>query len=213
MTSSPRPIPRKLPSQARSRQTVERILDATARILIADGYNAASTNRIAADAGLSPGSIYQYFPNKDAIVLATVERMTEELAEPLIDALRLPPPGAETTRDAVEHTLSVLLDAMEQRRQLVHVIVEQLPRLGGSPALLSFERRVRDLATGYLAGLTQGAAQHQTAPSVWIAVQCVEQLTMRYVLEQPPIPREQFITELRRLITRYAAGSLRTRVP
>ena len=90
--------------------------------------------------------------------------------------------------------LYALLDAMEQRRQLVRVIVEQLPRLGGSQALLAFERRVRDIATGYLTGLTQGAAQQQTAASVWIAVQCVEQLTIRYVLEQPPIPREQFIT-------------------
>ena len=204
----PRPQPRKSPAQERSRRTVARILDAAARILIADGYAAASTNAIAAEAGLSPGSVYQYFPNKDAIVVATIERMTDAMADDLIATMRFPGPGDRDPRQAVETVLYALLDAMEQRRQLVHVIVEQLPRLGGSPALQSFERRVRDLATGYLTGLTQGATQH--AASVWIAVQCVEQLTIRYVLEQPPIPREQFITELRRLVTRYTAGSLAT---
>lgn len=208
MTTSNRPLPRKLPSQARSRVTVERILDATARILIADGYSGASTNRIAAAAGVSPGSVYQYFPNKDAIVIATVERITDAMADRVISTLRLSDPDDGRTREAVEGVLSALLDAMEQHRQLVHVIVEQLPRLGGSPALEAFERRVRDLATGYLAGLTQAAAANQTAASAWVAVQAVEQLTIRYVLEQPPIPRAQFITELRRLVTRYTAGSL-----
>jgi AcrR family transcriptional regulator len=203
-----RPLPRKLPSQARSRETVERILDATARILIADGYAAASTNRIAAEAGVSPGSVYQYFPNKDAIVLATVERMTNQLADEMIEQLRLPQGADRNPRRAVEAVLSALLDAMEQRRELVHVVVEQLPRLGGSPALQAFERRVRDLATGYLAGFAQGAGGAPTAASAWMTVQCVEQLTIRYVIEQPPIPREEFIKELRRLVTRYTAGAL-----
>jgi AcrR family transcriptional regulator len=207
MPAPTRPLPRKMPTQARARATVERILDATARILIADGYVAASTNRIAAEAGVSPGSVYQYFPNKDAIVLSSVERMTDQLADGLIEQLRLPQAGGDT-RQAVERVLGALLDAMEQHRELVHVIVEQLPRLGGSPALQAFERRVRDLATGYLVGLAQGASAQQTAASAWISVQCVEQLTIRYVLERPPIARQQFLTELRRLVTRYAAGSL-----
>jgi AcrR family transcriptional regulator len=140
-------------------------------------------------------------------VLATVERMTDQLADQLIEQLQLSESPAGDPRQAVEAVLSALLDAMEQRRELVHVIVEQLPGLGGSPALQAFERRVRDLATGYLAGLTQGTGQ-ASAASAWITVQCVEQLTIRYVLEQPPIPREQFVTELRRLVTRYTAGSL-----
>jgi AcrR family transcriptional regulator len=63
MSGAARPLPRKLPAQPRSRETVQRILEATARVLIADGYDAASTNRIAAEAGVSPGSVYQYFPN------------------------------------------------------------------------------------------------------------------------------------------------------
>ncbi len=61
---------RKRPRQQRSRATVEAICVAAARVLASDGYARASTNRIAEVAGVSVGSLYQYFPNKDALVLA-----------------------------------------------------------------------------------------------------------------------------------------------
>jgi AcrR family transcriptional regulator len=55
-------------SQRRSRFTVDALLDATARILVKDGFDRASTNKIAAKAGVSVGSLYQYFPSKEAVV-------------------------------------------------------------------------------------------------------------------------------------------------
>jgi AcrR family transcriptional regulator len=72
-----RPIPtnpRKSASQKRSRVTVDTLLEATARVLVKQGYDRASTNRIAATAGVSIGSLYQYFPNKEALVAALVAR-------------------------------------------------------------------------------------------------------------------------------------------
>ena len=202
---SARPIPRKLPRQERSRRTYERILDAAARVLVAHGYDGASTVRIAAEAGVSPGSLYQYFPNKDAIVLATVERMTGRTSRRVIAAMN--EVGAAEPREAIDHVLNALLDALEQERELVRVTVEQLPRLGGSALVSGFEHRVSDLATGYLTGLTRGIDPQRTATTVWIAVQCVEQLSTRYVLDRPPIPRETFVTELRRLVLGYAAAA------
>ena len=68
--------PRKQPRQHRSRQTRQRILDAAARVFADHGYAAGTTNRIAERAGLSIGSLYQYFPNKDVIL---VELMTAHL--------------------------------------------------------------------------------------------------------------------------------------
>ena len=70
MTSSPR----KSPSQERSRHTVERILDAATRVFHERGYAGATTNDIADEAGLSIGSLYQYFPNKDALLVALTQR-------------------------------------------------------------------------------------------------------------------------------------------
>ena len=59
---------------------VDRILEAAARVLIAYGYDGASTNRIARAAGVSPGSLYQYFSDKDAITSAVVDRLAEEIS-------------------------------------------------------------------------------------------------------------------------------------
>src|SRR3569623_1094019 len=67
-------MPRKYASQERSRATVAALVEATARILVAEGFDRASTNRIAEVAGVSIGSLYQYFPGKEALVLAVAER-------------------------------------------------------------------------------------------------------------------------------------------
>jgi AcrR family transcriptional regulator len=66
--------PRKEPRQSRARATVDAILFAAAHILKIEGFAHATTNRIAEKAGVSVGSLYQYFPNKEAIVAALRER-------------------------------------------------------------------------------------------------------------------------------------------
>jgi AcrR family transcriptional regulator len=195
--------PRKSPSQKRSRETVARIIEAAARILIADGYEGASTNRIAAEAGISPGSLYQYFPGKDAIIVATVEGLTERMADQMVAAVAAA--DDERIEDSVHSIISALVAAMDHDRELVRVIVEQLPRLGGSAQLPAFERRISDLATGYLTAVARGVDRRRVAMTVWIAVQTVEQLTIRYVLDRPPIGRDEFARELERLVLGYTA--------
>jgi AcrR family transcriptional regulator len=73
--------PRKLPQQARSQTTVEALLEAAAQVFERHGYAAGTTNRIAERAGVSIGSLYQYFPNKDAILVALVhQHLAESMA-------------------------------------------------------------------------------------------------------------------------------------
>ena len=66
--------PRKKPGQGRSRVTVEAIVEAAARLFVRDGYANTTTNRIAELAGVSVGSLYEYFPNKASILLALLQR-------------------------------------------------------------------------------------------------------------------------------------------
>ncbi len=73
------PRARRKPKQLRARQTVQAVLDAVIRILKREGSAAATTNRIAEVAGVSIGSVYQYFPDKRAIYAALHQRHMEEI--------------------------------------------------------------------------------------------------------------------------------------
>ena len=87
MSSSHRdtlPQLRKQPQQARSKALVDAVADACERVLINEGEQALTIERIAEVSGASVGSIYQYFPNKDAMVAAVYARILDEESAKLI---------------------------------------------------------------------------------------------------------------------------------
>lgn len=125
--------PRKQPQQARAAATVETILEAATRVLSDKSLNGFNTNRVAEVAGVSVGSVYQYFPNKAALVAALIERAQTSLAtavdlslqqsegQQLVDVL------AELIEVAIEHqfgnaVLAAALDHEEQRLPLEDVL-------------------------------------------------------------------------------------------
>jgi AcrR family transcriptional regulator len=73
--------PRKSPVQARSTASVDAILDATIQVLLRAGREALTTTRVAARAGVSVGTLYQYFPNKNALLQATLRRHLDEVTD------------------------------------------------------------------------------------------------------------------------------------
>lgn len=179
---------------------VERILDTCARLLIEAGYDGVSTHRIVAEAGISPGSLYQYFPNKDAIVAMTVERMIGQVADRVLTVLAAE--GSESDQ-RIRTAVVAGLEAAEQNRELVRVLVEQMPRLGGSGELKAVEQRAAELAARYLAVVTDRIGAGSPPARVWMAFQAFQQIIIHYVLDRPGIPRDEFIDELTRLLTVY----------
>ena len=85
MTKARKPstLPRKAPLQARSKETVATILQAATRVLAKESLAGFNTNRVAQIAGISVGSLYQYFPNKDALVTALIVAEHETLLKKL----------------------------------------------------------------------------------------------------------------------------------
>src|SRR5215467_9198781 len=112
--------PRKVASQERSRLTVDALLEATARVLIKDGYDRASTNRIAAVAGVSIGSLYQYFPSKEALVAAVVGRHTHELSQVVRNAMFKA--GARPIEVGVRELVTAAIDAHRVNPKLHRVL-------------------------------------------------------------------------------------------
>ncbi|PTX01907.1 TetR/AcrR family transcriptional regulator [Pararhodobacter aggregans] len=98
-------VPRKTPRQARARATVEAILEAAARILVAEGLERLTTNRVAEVAGISIGTLYQYFPSKEAILAEILRAKRQQLLEDIRAAT------AEGTGQGFEARLSGLIEA------------------------------------------------------------------------------------------------------
>ncbi|WEP51873.1 TetR/AcrR family transcriptional regulator (plasmid) [Cronobacter dublinensis subsp. beijingensis] len=96
----PAAAPRKLPRQARSRALVEAIIEATARIFERAGPAACTTNAVAEKAGVSIGSLYQYFPNRRALTAALVARERGQLVAAF---------SAAATRPAAQERLSAMI--------------------------------------------------------------------------------------------------------
>jgi AcrR family transcriptional regulator len=116
------PRPRKMPRQARSRALVEAILEAAARVLVERGYAGTNTNLVAERAGVSIGSLYQYFPNKDSLIAALHERHATQMHAVIETVL-----AAARPRDMRSH-LAVLVHAALSAHQVepeLHRVLEQ----------------------------------------------------------------------------------------
>lgn len=195
---------RKTPRQARSRDMVERIIAAGRRVLVQHGYDAFSTNRVAETAGVSPGSLYQYFPDKAAILEIVVDRYWEEVAESVAASLadRLGEAGPAMVRD----TADALIAALESDRALLAVVSEELPLARNRTRRAALERRVRELVSAYLQVRPATSSQPDPAVAAWVIVLAVENLALRWVLDRPPIPRDLVVAEMAALVGGYLGG-------
>ena len=126
MLHKPLATPRKLPKQERSQATVEAILTATTHILTVLGYHQFTTNRVAELAGVSIGSLYQYFPNKEALIFALGEHHANEMAQLAQHHLG----GLEDSSiiNVLRQIVKAALAAHAVNPKLHRVLHEQIPR-------------------------------------------------------------------------------------
>lgn len=196
---------RKAPQQARSREMVERIVAAGRTVLIERGYDAFSTNRVATVAGVSPGSLYQYFPDKAAILEVVIDRYWEEVADRV--AASLADRIGEFGPAMVRATADALLTALEADRELLRVVAEELPVQRNRERRAALERRVRELVTTYLAARPGTSTRPHPAVTAWVVVLAIENLAMRWVLDQPEtVTREQLLDEVLALVGGYLSA-------
>ena len=116
---------RRTPRQARAESTIKVILDATLQLLEAEGAQRLTTNHIAARAGVSIGTVYQYFRDKDDILAALAQQRAGAVRDDIAQ-LVISPPGANAVRAIVQALTrsfddaprgrAALLDAMYRRR-------------------------------------------------------------------------------------------------
>jgi AcrR family transcriptional regulator len=204
MARRPRTSPRKQPRQQRSQATVEAILDATARVLCTTGYDRASTNRVALAAGVSVGSLYQYFPSKEALVAALVERHVAQMTHLVKTKL------AEVASAPLAVAVRTMIDAMFAAHavdpRLHKVLIEQVPRVGRLEQVVGVEREVEALVAALLEA-RRGDLRPPPArlkPAAFVLCHVVEAVTHAAVLAELREPRTREVaSELTEMVLLY----------
>jgi len=185
---------------------VETLLDATARVLTRQGYDRASTNRIAVTAGVSVGSLYQYFPNKEALVAALVARHNREILQLVRDALN--EVASLDLPAAVRAMVAAALDAHLVDPGLHRIFAEQVPRMGQLAEIEGLERETFQLVRTYLEKRRREISVKDLDAATSILVTTVEALTHQFVINKPDAlggDRDRFIDEVTRLLVGYLA--------
>jgi len=204
MSRKPLTKPRKNASQGRSRATVDALVEATARVLVKEGFDKASTNRIAETAGVSIGSLYQYFPGKDALVAAVIDRHTEDLMQVVRDTLaeviELP------LERAVRRIVSVAVEAHRVDPKLHRVVAEQIPRSGGENVEV-FNRRYFGFFRSYLEAHKAEIRRIDLDLAAFVCVTSIEAVTHNAVLNHPELLSDEgveaLVEEASRLVVTY----------
>lgn len=163
--------PRKRPSQARSAVTVDAIVEATIRVLLAEGYARLTTRRVAEVAGVSVGSLYQYFPNRRSLVAEVIRRKVDGSVRCLEEAsTRAEGPVPE----AVASVMAAF--AAEKRRGLALTVALRDPKaeLEWRRALADGARRAEGVLAGLLGRLLSRPLDAAEAARLSLAVAALE---------------------------------------
>jgi AcrR family transcriptional regulator len=174
---------RRQPKQSRARQTVEAILDAVVRILKRDGPKAVNTNRIAEVAGVSIGSLYQYFPDKGAIFAALHQRHVEEI-DRLVEKTLVQ--NARASLDELMRAMiEAMIDAHRQDLELYDALFGEVPQRADGKK--DFSTRLHG---AFRLAIAARAPELRNDPdldkTVFVVTHMVESLSHGVVLRRPP---------------------------
>lgn len=207
MARKPATKPRKAASQDRSRATVAALVESTARILVSEGFDKASTNRIAEVAGVSVGSLYQYFPSKEALVLAVAERHRDDIMQFVrgavtdVDSLPL--------EEAVGRIVSVAVEAHRIDPQLHCVLAEQIPRTGQLESADPINREAHGLIKAYLESRRAELCMADLDLAAFVCATTIEALSHNAVLHHEERFSDEAVEALIGETTRLIIGYLK----
>ncbi len=196
---------RNSPQQSRSRATVSTILDATVRVLDREGADAATTTRIAEVAGVSVGTLYQYFGNRDSILDALQDREFERASEFMQRALS---EAAGTPEQIARRVIQGLLELYAACPALHRLLVVEGLRVTPTDRVRAFDLRIVSAIRLFLAhgGLPIRRANHDVA--AFVIFNSVRATMLARLLEAPSqLADVALVEELSDLVVSYLIGT------
>jgi AcrR family transcriptional regulator len=195
---------RRQPRQRRARQTVEAILDAVVRVLKREGFDAVTTNRIAEVAGVSIGSVYQYFPDKRAIFVALHQRHLAAV-DRLIEA-KLVEYAASSLEELVHAMVEAMVEAHRADPELHELLLTTVPHRadGTRDFAVRLHGAFRLAIAARAHELKKRRGLQNLDKTVFVVTHMVEALSHGAVLRRPPgLSLEEAVEEAVRAVLAY----------
>ncbi|WP_312891300.1 TetR/AcrR family transcriptional regulator [Mesorhizobium silamurunense] len=184
---------------------MDALVDATARILVRDGFDRASTNRIAEQAGVSIGSLYQYYPGKEALVAAVIDRHNQDIMQVVRRVFA--EVASQPIETAVRRLVAVAIEAHRIDPKLHRVLAEQIPRTGRLENVEAFNREAHALFKSYLESHSDELRVADLGLAAFVCVTSIEALAHNAVLHSSEKlsnkAAETLIDEATRLVIGY----------
>ena len=191
------------PRQARAQVTVDAILEATIRILDQESLDAATTTRIAEVAGVSVGTLYHHFADRDAILNALQEREFER-ALALMAGVLSSENLERAPREMVERVVQGLATLYAASPALHRVLTIEGLRVVNAVRVHAFDLRVTEIIRHFLLASRQHLRTEDVESAAYVAYQAVRATMLASLLERPPgLDVEKLTRELVDLVCRY----------
>lgn len=185
---------RKEPNQERAISTMEDIFKATAHILEKDGFEKTSTNKIAEKAGVSIGSLYQYFPTKDAIVSKLMERFVNREMEMFTAVV------AEKKAANLEQTIRAIIQSMLEskinNKRFTKIFAQKIFSFNKFDMLKKSDEYLMTLFKTHIEPFKDEVREENLEMALWMIIQSVKLVTVamifedRYELDDPKVQDE-----------------------
>jgi AcrR family transcriptional regulator len=183
MVKVKKPALRRQPKQRRARQTVEAMLDAVAKIVKREGVKAVTTNRIAEVAGVSIGSVYQYFPDKRAIFVALHRRHIEQI-DRMVQA-KLIEHASSSLDKLIRAMVEAMVDAHVTDPELYEALFTEVPHR--AEGTRDFAVRLHGAFRLAISARAHELKAHRNLDKmVFVVTHMVESLSHGAVLRRPP---------------------------
>lgn len=195
--------PRKSPRQARAKVTVDAIVEATIQVLLDEGYESFTTARVADRAGVSIGTLYQYYPNKAALAVAVVERSCEEFLTAFGNALDAQ--RCVSLDDFIRALVGIAFAPDHVTPERHRCVIELAPRLGVAdrPEVVR-QATVKTIEAALRRYTTEIAPEIDLATAAALIATMLESLAHRAVQTRSTHAHNELLAmETTRLITRY----------
>ncbi|MED5238174.1 MAG: TetR/AcrR family transcriptional regulator [Pseudomonadota bacterium] len=193
---------KKQPAQPRARRTVERIIAATGELILSQGMEALTTNRVAEQANVNIATLYQYFPHKQALLSALVQTHMHDLTRTLNTMLE--GLGDVSVAESTRLWATLGIQYFRQNDNLLSMLIQSQHALTALPEGKEFERRLLEAMHRFLSRQRDRLRVENLDRAIYVALHACTAILSRHLLEPVPYYRdEEIVDEVVILMTRY----------